>query len=105
MGFDQWDDEGKVTAEEATHADGLKHAISASFAVVDAAQTDADSHAAPRHDPRARRDLGAARDALRRNGVRGKCEVLGAGSCLYVHRPCVELLPLSIDHSYTKSFR
>ena len=27
MGFDQWDDEAKVTAEEATHADGLKHAI------------------------------------------------------------------------------
>ena len=27
MGFDQWDDEAKVTAEEATHADGLKHVI------------------------------------------------------------------------------
>ena len=57
--------------------------------------TDADSHAAPRRDPRARRDLRAADDALRRNGVRrvrGKCEVLGAGACLYAHRPCVELL-------------
>ena len=57
--------------------------------------TDADSRAAPRRDPRARRDFGAARGALRRNGVRrvrGKCDVLGAGSCLYVHRPCVELL-------------
>ena len=34
-------------------------------------------------------------DHLRRSGVRrvrGKCEVLGAGACLYAHRPCVELL-------------
>ena len=27
MGFDQWDDEANVTADEATHADGLKHVI------------------------------------------------------------------------------
>ena len=66
--------------------------------------TDADSRAAPRRDPRARRDLGAARGALRRNAngvrrVRGKCDVLGAGSCLYVHRPCVKLL----YRSYSKT--
>ena len=64
--------------------------------------TDADSRAAPRRDPRARRDFGAARGALRRNGVRrvrGKCDVLGAGSCLYVHRPCVKLL----YRSYSKT--
>ena len=64
--------------------------------------TDADSHAAPRRDPRARRDLRAARSALRRNGVRrvrGKCDVLGAGLCLYVHRPCVKLL----YRSYSKT--
>ena len=64
--------------------------------------TDADSHAAPRRDPRARRDLRAADDALRRNGVRrvrGKCEVLGAGARLYVHRPCVKLL----YRSYSKT--
>ena len=64
--------------------------------------TDADSHAAPRRDPCARRDLRAASGALRRNGVRrvrGKCDVLGAGSCLYVHRPCVKLL----YRSYSKT--
>ena len=64
--------------------------------------TDADSHAAPRRDPRTRRDLRAAHDALRRNGVRrvrGKCDVLGAGLCLYVHRPCVKLL----YRSYSKT--
>ena len=33
--------------------------------------TDADSHAAPQRDPRTRRDLRAAHDAVRRNGVRG----------------------------------
>ena len=27
MGFDAWDDEAKVTADEATHEDGLKHVI------------------------------------------------------------------------------
>ena len=31
MGFDQWDDEALVTAEEATHADGLKHAINSTL--------------------------------------------------------------------------
>ena len=27
MGFDAWDDEARVTADEATHEDGLKHVI------------------------------------------------------------------------------
>ena len=31
MGFDQWDDEAKVTADEATHKDGLKHAINSTL--------------------------------------------------------------------------